>query len=268
MFSFLPILLLAGGIYFITRKGADAAPAGGGGGVVAPPKELVTSTSVAAKFEKDMAALKAADPTFKGTEEKMARESFFGGDDRPRALGMMEFVAVAIVGNPLSPTTYSEAARKAAAELAIDFRDQFIVMGGRGDLADKLMVATKALIEKFKITPTASADPAAFSDVDKASVALIVGNTPFAAQSKEPVLSAGSYSSQLVDLKSGTEVGAAQVNLSGDFHLRSLSQKLGSDVFEAYIGRVAVGSVTGAAGSTDVAGSYVIAFAPRPAMGA
>lgn len=265
-----PLILVAGGLYFVMRK-SDAPAAGGGGGVTPalPAKDLLTADGLAKRFEADLAAFKAAEPSFK--DESEARKSFLGGDDRPRALAMMEFTATSFIGNPLSEIPLSEAARKAALSLAVDYRDQFEFLSKKGELAQKLMDETAALLKVFVAAkaaddPKVASDPKVYAGVDRASVALIV-DTPFVAQVATSVI-AGPDSvmmANIFDTKSGAAIGTAQVSLSSDYHMQSGTQTLASGVtIDAYIGRIVEGSVTGGDGKVfDLKGLYPVAYAPR-----
>lgn len=252
----LPLLLLAGGVYFVTRKGDSAAAVKPGVPpvVAPPPAEPLTSVTLAKRFNTHLQAFKAADPTFK--DEKAANDSFFGGDDRPRALAMAEFAATASIKNPMM--IYTDAARKAAADLAIDYRDQFQLMHGTGDLADKLLAEVKAFGEKVSVDEKVWADQAALTGIDKASVALVV-DSPLVAQTPEIVVAGpdAAYGANLVDTKTATVVGSSSVNISSDYRLRSMVTTLeDGKMVGAYIGRVIDASLP------EAKGRYVVIFAP------
>lgn len=274
-FGILPLILVAGGLYFVMRK--DDAPAGGGGVAPVPSKELLTGDGLAKRFEADLTAFKVADPTF--TNEKEARESFYGGDNRPRALAMMEFVASSYVGNPLSEVPISEAARKAALSLAVDYRDQFEFLEKKGELAQKLMDETVALLKGFaKIVADAGSDPAkkaeamkAMSDakvyagVDRASRDLIV-DTPIIAQLAGSVIAGADtvVAANILDAKSGLPVGTAQVSVSSSYRMQSAAQTLPTGItVDAFIGRIVEGTITGDGKVFDLKGLYPVVFAPR-----
>lgn len=274
-FGILPLILVAGGLYFVMRKDGDA-PAGGGAAPV-PSKELLTADGLAKRFEADLTAFKVADPTF--TNEKEARTSFYGGDNRPRALAMMEFVASSYVGNPLSEVPISEAARKAALALAVDYRDQFEFLEKKGELAQKLMDETVALLKGFaKMIQDAGADPGkkaeamkAMSDakvyagVDRASRDLIV-DTPIVAQLAGPVVAGADtvVAANILDAKSGLPVGTAQVSVSSSYRMQSAAQTLPTGVtVDAFIGRIVEGTLTGDGKVFDLKGLYPVVFAPR-----
>lgn len=252
----LPLLLLAGGVYFVTRKGdsAAASPAGPPAPPPGPPAEPLTSVTLAKRFNAHLQAFKAADPTFK--DEKAATDSFFGGDDRPRALAMAEFAATASIKNPMM--IYSDAARKAAADLAIDYRDQFQLMLAKGDLADKLLAEVKAFGEKVSVDEKVWADQSALSGIDKASVALVV-DSPLVAQTPDIVAADAdaAYGANLVDTKAAAVVGSSSVNVGPDYRLRSMVTKLeDGKMVGAYIGRVIDASLP------EAKGRYVVIFAP------
>ena len=249
-FGFLPILLLAGGgLYLMTRKESGAA---------SPPTSIDMNAADALdkRFLAALVAFSKTQPTFNDDDAAEARKSFVGDDRRALAVALAEFA----MGGAETPVTPSAEASK---RLAIDCRDRFQLLDGKGALADKVIAAVVAFAAKIQtLTPEQLGafwgESTNLAAIDKAMIDLLV-DAPYFAQMGAPITGKGPFPCNLVDPKTGEARATGVVDVNSDYKLASLAKNLGGgSVVEGYMGRIVIGTIDG----SDIAGRYVVTFVP------
>ncbi len=254
--SILPLLALAGGAFWLTRRDGEVVQrnvVGPGALSTGPAKQSDAAKPLAERFKEDLAsyqeALKGDKASVAAEQVEAIKQAFEGPDDRERAY------ALKALGNQASSMEIfsKPESRKAAAALAVDFQDRFEELGKRGALAKKLLEAVVALNAIPFTEPDKRLD--AYGPIEKALVDLIVDIPEVGRVDEGEALTSAT---EVVSFDDGKQ---AVFNVGPKDVLVSLARKIDDKVYQGHIGKLVE------AKSFSPAGKYAVVFIAPKAVG-